>query len=94
MGQDGTLHTPALSTGAIAGITRAAIIELAGKQFIPVIEGIYELGDLTEAAEIFLTSASLGIAPVTTFDFRQYDLATANIYRRLVDAFKDLITQN
>lgn len=91
--KDGTLHTPALSTGAIAGITRATIIELAGKQFIPVIEGVYELGDLTEAAEIFLTSASLGIAPVTTFDFRQYDLAIANIYRRLSDAFKDLISQ-
>ena len=58
--KDGTLHTPALSTGAIAGITRAAVIELGEKQFIPVIEGIYELADLAEADEIFLTSASYG----------------------------------
>ena len=57
--KDGTLHTPALSTGAIAGITRAAVIELAEKQFLPVIEGVYELADLAEADEIFLTSASL-----------------------------------
>ena len=27
--KEGTLHTPALSTGAIAGITRATVIELA-----------------------------------------------------------------
>ena len=88
--KDGTLHTPALSTGAIAGITRAAVVELAEKQFIPVIEGVYELGDFTEADEIFLTSASLGVALVTTFDFRQYSRAAANTYARLSDAFKDL----
>lgn len=92
--KDGTLHTPALSTGAIPGITRAAVIELAGKQFIPVIEGVYELADLTEADEIFLTSASLGVALVTTFDFRQYSVAAANICARLSDAFKDLASQS
>ena len=79
--KDGTLHTPALSTGAIAGITRAAIIELAAKQFIPVIEGVYELADFTDADEIFLTSASLGVAQVTTFDFRQYAMAAGKIGR-------------
>lgn len=92
--REGTLHTPALSTGAIAGITRAAVIELAEKQFIPVIEGVYDLGDLTEADEIFLTSASLGVALVTTFDFRQYSAATANICARLSDALKDLASKN
>jgi aminodeoxychorismate lyase len=92
--KEGTLHTPALSTGAIAGITRAAVIELAGRQFIPVIEGVFELADLTEADEIFLTSASLGVALVTTFDFRQYSVATANICARLSDALKDLASQS
>jgi len=58
-----------------------------------LIEGVYELGDLTEADEIFLTSASLGIALVTTFDFRQYSVATANICLRLADALRDLASQ-
>jgi len=91
---EGTLHTPSLSTGAMAGITRAAVIELAGKQFIPVIEGVYELSDLTEANEIFLTSASLGVAQVTTFDFRRYSVAAANICARLSDALSALVTQS
>ena len=91
--KDGTLHTPALSTGAIAGITRAAVIELAEKQFIPVIEGVYELTDLAEADEIFLTSASLGVALVTTFDFRQYSAVSGNICRKVSDAFKDLTSR-
>jgi branched-subunit amino acid aminotransferase/4-amino-4-deoxychorismate lyase len=92
--KDGTVHTPALSTGALAGVTRGAVIELASKQFIPVIEGVYELGDLTEADEIFLTSASLAVALVTTFDFRQYSAATAKVSLRLSSALKDLASQS
>ena len=92
--KDGTLHTPALSTGAIAGITRATVIELAGKQFIPVVEGVYELADLTNADEIFLTSASIGVAQVTTFDFRQYSMASGNTCARIADSFRDLVSQS
>jgi 4-amino-4-deoxychorismate lyase len=91
--KEGTLYTPALSTGAIAGITRAAIIELASKQFIPVIEGVFELSDLAEADEVFLTSASLGLAFVNSFDFRQYSKSTANTSARLSDALKDLVSR-
>jgi 4-amino-4-deoxychorismate lyase len=89
--KDGTLHTPSLSTGAVAGVTRGAVITLAEKQFIPVIEGVYELGDLTEADEIFLTSASIGVAQVTTFDFRQYAIVPGSITLRLADALKHLV---
>jgi 4-amino-4-deoxychorismate lyase len=92
--KDGTLHTPALNTGAIAGITRDAVIELASRQFIPVIEGVYELGDLTEADEIFLTSSSLGVALVTTFDFRRYSVTTSTVCARLSQAFKELASQS
>ena len=88
--KDGTLHTPALSTGAIAGVTRAAVLELAGKQFIPAVEGVYELADLTDADEIFLTSASIGVAQVTTFDFRQYALVGGSTCTRLSDALREL----
>lgn len=87
----GTIHTPALSTGAISGVTRGAVIELAARQFIPSIEGVYELADLTEADEIFLTSASYGVAPVTTFDFRRYTVSPTSISAKLSNAFKDMV---
>ena len=44
-----------MSTGALAGITRECVIEIASKHFIPLLEGIYEMTDLTDADEIFLT---------------------------------------
>ena len=73
---NGTLHTPALSTGALAGITRECVIEIANKHFMPVLEGVYEMPDLIDADEIFLTSSSVGVAPVTTFDFRRYTVGS------------------
>lgn len=77
--KDGTIHTPTLSTGALAGITRECVIEIANKHFIPLLEGIYEMTDLTDADEIFLASSSLGVAPVTTFDFRRYSIEPGSL---------------
>ena len=76
---NGTIHTPALSTGALAGITRECVIEIANKHFVPLLEGNYEMPDLTDADEIFLASSSLGVAPVTTFDFRRYSVERSQI---------------
>jgi branched-subunit amino acid aminotransferase/4-amino-4-deoxychorismate lyase len=89
---NGTVHTPALSTGAMAGITRESVIDIAAKHFIPVVEGVYEMADLTEADEIFLTSSGLGIAQVTTFDFRRYNVEQASLVGTLSGAFSKLIS--
>jgi aminodeoxychorismate lyase len=89
--KSGTVHTPALSTGALAGITREVVMDIAHKHFIPVVEGVYEMADLVEADEIFLTSSGLGVAPVTTFDFRRYAVEPESITATLRDAFVKLI---
>lgn len=91
--KDGTIHTPNASTGAYLGVTREVVIGLAEKLLVPVLEGIYELADLTEADEIFLTSASLGVGIVTTFDFRQYGVCEGNVSLALRDAFVKLTQQ-
>ena len=88
--KSGTVHTPALSTGALAGITRECVIDVANKHFIPVVEGVYEMSDLVDADEIFLTSSGLGVAPVTTFDFRRYAIEPESITATIRDAFVKL----
>jgi len=90
--KNGTVHTPNVSTGVVAGITRANVIEIAAKHFIPVVEGVYEIGDLTDADEIFLTSSVVGVAPVTTFDFRRYAIERGSVVGIIRDAFGKLIT--
>ena len=92
--KDGTLHTPTLSTGALAGITRDCVIEIANKHFIPLLEGVYEMTDLTDADEIFLTSSSLGVAPVTTFDFRRYALDAGSLTTIIGQDYRTYMNSN
>lgn len=87
---DGTLHTPALPTGCLEGTTRACVLELAAGMSIPVVEGVSDLGQLGDAEEIFLTSAGLGVAVVTTFDFRRYTVGMGSVAPRLREAFRQL----
>jgi 4-amino-4-deoxychorismate lyase len=85
---DGTIHTPALSSGALAGTTRARVIELASELSLPLIEGVYDLSDLGDADEIFLTSAGQGVGIVTTFDFHRYTVPIGSVALRLREAFR------
>jgi branched-subunit amino acid aminotransferase/4-amino-4-deoxychorismate lyase len=89
--KDGSIQTPKLSTGALAGITRECVIQLGAKHYIPLIEGVYEMSDLTEADEIFLTSSGLGVAPVTTFDFRRYSVDASSIITTIKNAYSKLV---
>lgn len=86
----GRVHTPALQTGALAGTTRECVIRLAQEMSIPLVEGVFELSDLGDAQEIFLTSAGWGLRIVTTFDFHQYTVAVGSQALRLREAFREL----
>lgn len=66
----GTLITPHLAAGLLAGITRAAVCELAEAESIPVVHRRVDPETLTAADEIFLTSSVRGIMPVTSLDGR------------------------
>ena len=88
--KSGTLHTPALQTGALAGTTRARVVELAGELAVPLVEGVSTLHDLVEADEIFLTSAALGVSLVNTFDFHRYTVGAGSVALRLREAFRQL----
>ncbi len=76
----------------MAGITRECVIDIANKHFIPLVEGVYEMPDLTEADEIFLTSSGLGVSQVTTFDFRRYNVEAGKLVATLSTAFGKLIS--
>lgn len=87
---EGKIHTPLLATGALAGTTRGRIIELASELSIPLVEGVYELSDLGDADEIFLTSAGYGVAILTTFDFHRYAVPVGSVAVLLREALRQL----
>jgi 4-amino-4-deoxychorismate lyase len=84
----GTVYTPALATGAVAGTTRARVIELAAELAIPLSEGAHTLHDMADADEVFLTSAALGVALVTTFDYHRYTVPVGSPALRLREAYR------
>ncbi|MEU9504114.1 aminodeoxychorismate lyase [Streptomyces sp. NPDC048196] len=63
---DGELHTPPLSSGCLAGITRALTVSWAGAK-----ETDLPLDVLERADEIFLTSTLRDVQAVTRIDGRQ-----------------------
>jgi branched-chain amino acid aminotransferase len=88
--KNGTVHTPALASGAVAGTTRARVLEMAADAAVPTVEGTHTLHELAEADEIFLTSSALGVALVTSFDFRTYTVPIGSVALRLREAFRQL----
>lgn len=60
----GTLRTPAVGEGALPGITREVVLELAEEMGIPVELGAPASGELLAADEILLTSSLRELVPV------------------------------
>jgi 4-amino-4-deoxychorismate lyase len=63
-----TLYTPSLQLGILAGITRAALFELAPGLGLRVLEGVFTAEDLLAADEAFLSSSTREVMPVVEVD--------------------------
>lgn len=64
------LMTPSLEVGILAGETRAALLELAGRDGRQVDEGVFPLERLLAADEIFTSSSVREVMPVVELDRR------------------------
>jgi branched-subunit amino acid aminotransferase/4-amino-4-deoxychorismate lyase len=63
-----TLFTPSLELGILAGVTRAALLELAPSCGYPVEEGTFPLDDLRAADEAFTSSSVREVMPLVELD--------------------------
>jgi len=68
MVRDGVLRTPPANDGALEGVTRASVIEIAATEAIPLREESLSRVDLLGADEVFLTGTGARIAAVGRFD--------------------------
>jgi len=66
--RDGVLLTPPATDGALEGITRRTVLELAGELAIPAHERTIGRFDLFASAEAFLTGSGAGLVPVRSLD--------------------------
>ncbi|MWV40866.1 aminotransferase class IV [Natrialba sp. INN-245] len=66
--RDGTLLTPSTDCDVLAGITRETVLELAAEADVQTREARYDLADVLEADEVFLTNRTWELRPVATLD--------------------------
>lgn len=62
---DGVAMTPPLSSGALAGITRALVLEAGVEAGVPVVERDLPIDVLDTCDEVFITSSTRDIQPVS-----------------------------
>lgn len=67
----GVLKTPDLLEGALGGITREAVLDIAKRLDVPAAETKMGLHDLYNADEVFLTGTGAEIVPVVQIDGRK-----------------------
>jgi branched-chain amino acid aminotransferase len=86
----GTLATPT-TVSCPAGITRAAVLELAASAGLPCATGDYTLPQLYTADEAFVTGTMGGLVPVVTVDGRPIgDGKPGPVTKNLTALFADL----
>ncbi len=91
----GIVKTPDLLQGALSGITRRAVLDLAERAKIPTAETKLGLHDMYNADECFLTGTGAEIVPVISIDGRQIgDGRPGALTKKLLADFRVLRTQD
>ncbi len=93
--KQGRLKTPDLMQGALGGITRGAVLDLARAAGIPCDETVLATHDLYNADESFLTGTGAEILPVIAIDGRKIGSGLPGpVTTRLLADFRALRTRD
>jgi branched-chain amino acid aminotransferase len=66
--RDRKLLTPSHAAGIVEGITRGVVLDLAREIGLQIVEGLFEVNEIAEADEMFLTSSTREIVPISSVD--------------------------
>jgi 4-amino-4-deoxychorismate lyase len=85
------VYTPEISCGILEGITRRQTIEICGRLGLELLEGSYELAELLQADEVFVTNSLMGIMPVYHVDNKIYHIDEYKIIKKIYNEYKNLL---
>ncbi len=89
--RNGELITPPLTDGALDGITRRTVIQLAKEMEIPVCERSLTVHELLSADEAFLTGTAAEIGPLVEVNHQRIGEGEQRpVTLKLIDAFKKI----
>ena len=91
---DGRLLTPPVEEGLLAGITRAAVLELAAEAGVPAEQRPLAVRDCLDADEMFLTNSIMELLPVGRVERSEVgDGLPGPVTRQLAEAYKALVAR-
>ena len=89
---DSALKTPGIASGLLPGVTREAVLELAGELGIITIEDDITLEQLLEADEAFLTNSVMEVMPLTEVDGKPIGSGTpGQVTWKLTAAYEEMV---
>lgn len=89
--RNGTISTPPISSGALAGVTRGVVFEMAAELGIPMNEPLMTRYDIYTADECFLTGTAAEVIPVVRLDNRVLGTGSPGpVTKRLIARFHEL----
>ncbi len=92
--REGVLLTPPATDGALEGVTRATVMELATTLGIPVREQTLSRFDFFAAEEAFLTGSGAGIVPIRSLDARAIGRGRPGpIFEKVRVAFSEAVAE-
>jgi branched-chain amino acid aminotransferase len=90
--REGQLITPPLSSSALNGITRDAIIKIARDLDIEVSETEIARSELTISDEIFLTGTAAEVTPIISIDGKKIGKGKpGDITKKIMDEYTDIV---
>jgi branched-chain amino acid aminotransferase len=93
--RDGVLLTPPAVDGALEGVTRATVMELATTLGIPVREQTLSRFDFFAADEAFLTGSGAGIVPIRSLDARSIGAGRPGpVFEKVRVAFSEAVAES
>jgi branched-chain amino acid aminotransferase len=89
--KNGVINTPPIAAGALAGVTRAVVFDLATDLGISIREPMMTRYDIFTADECFLTGTAAEVIPAVKLDTRPIgDGKPGPITQRLITSFREL----
>lgn len=87
----GRVQTPPLSSGCLAGVTRALVLEACAAAGIAVEEAVLPIAVLQTCDEAFLTSSTRNVHPLSILDQRAMPGVSGAVTQRVALAFQDFV---
>jgi len=92
--RSGEVVTPPLSSGCLPGVTRSILLETGQGTGLRISEVPLSIQDLFDANEVFITSTTREVQPVSQIEERQIAQVDGPVTQRLAKAFSNYVAQS